>query len=125
MSSAAADTIRRCRRSGAGPEALAPHQLSEQMPPAWSAGAAAMQQAGVKTAAVSEVQVRDEHEMDLERPSPQLTGEFNSNDAARAQTLDPHRERLILVGVVLFDHWQTATASEVQVRSEHEMHLQS
>ena len=83
-----------------------------------------MQQAGVKTVAVSEVQVRDEHEMDLERPSPQLTGEFNSNDAARAQTLDPHRERLILVGVVLFDHWQTATASEVQVRSEHEMHLE-
>ena len=69
-----------------------------------------MQQAGVKTVAVSEVQVRDEHEMDLERPSPQLMGEFNSNDAARAQTLDLHRERLILVGVMLFD--QTATASD-------------
>ena len=80
---------------------MPPAQFSEQMPPAWSAGAAAMQQAGVKTAAVSEVQVRDEHEMDLERPSPQHMGEFNSNDAARAQTLDQCmcREHLVLVGV--------------------------
>ena len=60
--------------------------------------------------------------MVLERPSPQLMGEFNNDGAARAQTLDPHRERLILVGVMLLD--QTATASKVQVRSKHEMHLE-
>ena len=81
------------------PEALAPHQLSEQMPPAWSAGAAAMQQAGVKTAAVSEVQVRDEHEMDLERPSPQLTGRFTDCNTTRAHALDPYRARLGPVGL--------------------------
>ena len=75
-----------------------------------------------RPATASEAQVRNGRGMNLERPSPQLTGEFNSNYAARAQTLDPHRERLIPVGVMLFD--QTATASEVQVRSEDEMHLE-
>ena len=62
--------------------------------------------------------------MVLERPSPQLMGEFNNDGAARAQTLDPRRERLILqvVGVMLLN--QTATASKVQVRSKHEMHLE-
>ena len=39
--------------------------------------------------------------MVLERPSPQLMGEFNNDGAARAQTLDPHRERLTPVGVML------------------------
>ena len=62
--------------------------------------------------------------MVLERPSPQLMGEFNNDGAARAQTLrvDPHRERLTPVGVMLLN--QTATASKVQVRSKHEMHLE-
>ena len=60
--------------------------------------------------------------MVFERPS--LMGEFNNDGAARpgAQTLDPHRERLIPVGVMLLN--QTATASKLQVRSKHEMHLE-
>ena len=40
--------------------------------------------------------------MDLERPSPQLMGEFNSNDAARAHALDSSCERPILVDRVMF-----------------------
>ena len=60
--------------------------------------------------------------MVLERPSPQLMGEFKKDGAARAQTLDLHRERLTPVGVMLLN--QTATASKVQVRSKHEMHLE-
>ena len=60
-----------------------------------------MQQAGVKTAAVSAV--RTIHDLVLERPqSPQLSGGFKCSDAARAQALDPYRERLVLLGVLLF-----------------------
>ena len=51
-------------------------------------------------------------------------GEFNSNDAARAQTLYPCicRERLVLVGVMLFG--QPATASEAQVRNGRGVNLE-
>ena len=66
-----------------------------------------MQAAGVKTAAVSEVQVRDEHEMDLERPSPQLTGRFTDCNTTRAHALDPYRARLGLVEVMLFACYST------------------
>ena len=54
-----------------------------------------------KTAAVSAV--RNIHDVVLERPqSPQLPGGFRCSDTARAQTLDPYRERLVLLGVLLF-----------------------
>ena len=55
-----------------------------------------------KTAAVSAV--RNIHDVVLERPqSPQLQGGFNKcRGAARAQALDPYRERLVLLGVLLF-----------------------
>ena len=43
------------------------------------------------------------HDLVLERPqSPQLSGGFKCSDAARAQALDPYRERLVLLGVLLF-----------------------
>ena len=124
MSSAAADIVRQLesRRSGAGLEALAPQQLSEQMPPAGSAVAAAMQQAGVKTAAVSAV--RAIHDLVLERPqSPQLQGGFNKcRGAARAQALDPYRERLVLLGVLLCACCQTAAVSAI--RTIHDLVLE-
>ena len=54
-----------------------------------------------KTAAVSAV--RNIHDVVLERPqSPQLPGGFKCGDAARAQALDPYREGLVLLGVLLF-----------------------
>ena len=53
------------------------------------------------TAAVSAV--RNIHDVVLERPqSPQLPGGFKCSDTARAQTLDPYRERRVLLGVLLF-----------------------
>ena len=78
MSSAAADIVRQLesRRSGAGPEALAPHACTSPpskyhqpgVPSRWQQQCS--KQVTVKTAAVSEVQVRNGHEMmNLERQS--------------------------------------------------------
>ena len=78
-------------------------QLSQQMPEA---------------AAVHKGVENEYGKMVLERPSPQLMGEFNNDGVARAQTLrlDPHRERLIPVGVMLLN--QTATASKLSSSSK-------
>ena len=67
-----------------------------------------MQRADEKTAAVSEVvQVRNEHGVRLEEPSPQLTGRFTECSTTRAHALDPYRGRLVLVRMMLLACYST------------------